>query len=121
MKRTVRAIFTAYLGWLDGSPTNLHSLPPKERVEKTVVLAGGTDAVLWAAEEGVGKGSINGIWRYMVLLVIGVNSKDARRQKNVVLTKLAAYKTSINERYYYWACAHELETVIREGFVRVQG
>ncbi len=108
------------MGWLDGSPTNLHPLPPKERAEKTVVLTGGTDAVLWAAEEGVGKGNINGIWRYMVLLVIGVNSKDARRQKAVVLTKLAAYKTSANERHYYLVCAHELEIVIREGFVRVQ-
>ena len=83
-------------------------------------LAGGTDAVLWVAEEGVGKGNINGIWRYMVLLVIGVNSKDARWQKAVVLTKLAAYKTSANERHYYLVCAHELEIVIREGFVRVQ-
>ena len=83
-------------------------------------LAGGTDAVLWVAEEGVGKGNINGIWRYMVLLVIGVNSKDARRQKAVVLTKLAAYKTSANERHYYLVCAHEQEIVIREGFVRVQ-
>lgn len=73
------------------------------------MLAGGTDAVLWAAEEGVGKGNINGIWRYMVLLVIGVNSKDARRQKAVVLTKLAAYKTNANERHYYLAYTHELE------------
>ena len=35
---TVRAIFTAYLGWFDGNPTNLHPLPPKERAEKAVAL-----------------------------------------------------------------------------------
>lgn len=40
--------------------------------------------------------------------------------KKVALIKLAAYKTSANERHCYLAYAHELETVIREGFVRVQ-
>lgn len=41
--------------------------------------------------------------------------------KNAALTKLVAYDASANERHYYLVRAHELETVIREGFVRVQG
>lgn len=107
---TVRAIFTAYLGWFDGNPTNLHPLPPKERAEKAVALAGGADAVLRAAEEAVRKGECQWCLELCdLLLTIGVNAEAARRQKAVALTKLAAYETSANGRHYYLVCAHELE------------
>ncbi|WP_418717189.1 alkyl sulfatase dimerization domain-containing protein [Bilophila wadsworthia] len=107
---TVRAIFTAYLGWFDGNPTNLHPLPPKERAEKAVALAGGADAVLRAAEKAVRKGECQWCLELCdLLLTIGVNAEAARRQKAVALTKLAAYETSANGRHYYLVCAHELE------------
>lgn len=41
---TVRAIFTAYLGWFDGNPAALHPLPPAERAVKTIALMGGARA-----------------------------------------------------------------------------
>lgn len=31
---TVRAVYTAYLGWFDGNPTHLHPLAPKKYTEK---------------------------------------------------------------------------------------
>ena len=110
MEWTVRANFTAYLGWYDGNPTHLHPLPPKERAEKAVALAGGADAVLRAAEEAVRKGECQWCLELCdLLLTIGVNAEAARRQKAVALTKLAAYETSANGRHYYLVCAHELE------------
>ena len=99
-----------YLGGFDGNPTNLHPLPPKERAEKAVALAGGADAVLRAAEEAVRKGECQWCLELCdLLLTIGVNAEAARRQKAVALTKLAAYETSANGRHYYLVCAHELE------------
>ena len=92
------------------NPTNLHPLPPKERAEKAVALAGGADAVLRAAEEAVRKGECQWCLELCdLLLTIGVNAEAARRQKAVALTKLAAYETSANGRHYYLVCAHELE------------
>ena len=75
---TVRAIFTAYLGWFDGNPTNLHPLPPKERAEKAVALyrqrynrIGWKRPLRWRAgrtpccgrrKRPCGKGNASGVW-----------------------------------------------------------
>lgn len=53
---TVRAVFTAYLGWFDGNPTHLHPLGCKKRAEKTVALMGGAEAVYRAAEGALDEG-----------------------------------------------------------------
>ena len=42
---TVRAIFTGYLGWFDGNPTNLGSLPKKEKADNQIRMMGGADRI----------------------------------------------------------------------------
>lgn len=107
---TVRAIFTAYLGWFDGNPTSLHPLPPQVRAEKAIALAGGADAVLKAAEEAGRKGEYQWCLELCdLLLATGENAAPARRQKAAALTGLAAHETSANGRHYYLVCARELE------------
>ena len=51
MEWTVRAVYTAYLGWFDGNPTHLHPLSPKARADKRTVLMGGRTEVLNAARK----------------------------------------------------------------------
>lgn len=40
-----RSIFTGYLGWFDGNPTNLFPLAPKEKAAQMIALAGGPAAM----------------------------------------------------------------------------
>ncbi|MFQ9490127.1 MAG: alkyl sulfatase dimerization domain-containing protein [Bilophila wadsworthia] len=103
---TVRAIFTAYLGWFDGNQL-ICTCCRRRSVRKGRWRAGGTPAA------GGGRGWQRGMPVVLelcdLLLTIGVNAEVARRQKAVALTKLAAYETSANGRHYYLVCAHELE------------
>ena len=45
----VRAIFTHYLGWFTGNPTQLRPLAPRSRAKRMAALAGGRAALLEAA------------------------------------------------------------------------
>ena len=54
----IRAIFDGYLGWFDGNPTNLFSLPPAEEAAKMVELAGGTDALISNAQKALKNGEV---------------------------------------------------------------
>ena len=36
---TNRGIFNSYLGWFDGTPRNLNTMPPMKRVQKRIRLA----------------------------------------------------------------------------------
>lgn len=48
---SVRGIFTTYLGWFSGDPSELHSLDPKQQAARMVKLAGGAGALLTNAKE----------------------------------------------------------------------
>jgi uncharacterized sulfatase len=52
----VRAIFDGYLGWFDGNPTNLFSLPPREEAQRMSELAGGADALMAHANQALATG-----------------------------------------------------------------
>jgi alkyl sulfatase BDS1-like metallo-beta-lactamase superfamily hydrolase len=46
VKHNAKAVYQGYLGWYDGNPANLDSLPPVEAGKRYVELAGGADALL---------------------------------------------------------------------------
>lgn len=106
---TVRAIFTAYLGWFDGNPTHLHPLPVHERAEKTLTLMGGASRV-WSAIEGAEeKGEDQWVLELCDLLMNAGEKIDLARQKKAdALCRLARMETSANGRNYYFSCAQEL-------------
>lgn len=106
---TVRAVFTAYLGWFDGNPTSLHPLEPKERAEKTVKLMGGRENVRKAAKEALAAGENQWCMELCDLLGgCGDAAPEISRLKAEALMKRAECETSANGRHYYIACAHEL-------------
>lgn len=112
---TVRAIFTAYLGWFDGNPTNLHPLPPKERAEKAVLLAGGADGRVAGAEEAVRKGECQWCLELCdLLLTIGVNAEAARRQKAVARPSWPPMKPAPMEGTIIWSVPTNWKIVIRK-------
>lgn len=107
---TVRAIFTAYAGWFDGNPTNLHPLPPKKHGEKSIALMGGAQAVLDAVKRAVEEGEYQWALELSDLLLnAGQETAEARKWKAAALRGIAPLETSANGRHYYLVSAYELE------------
>ena len=53
VNHNVKATYVKYLGWFDGNPANLHTLPPAEAAASYVEFMGGADAVLAKARDGL--------------------------------------------------------------------
>lgn len=107
---TVRAIYTAYLGWFDGNPTHLHPLAPDKRAEREVGLMGGAQAVLEAAGDAIAQEEYQWCLELCDKLINckGEAGEAAKRLKGQAMLKLAEYETSANGRHYYLCCAKEL-------------
>jgi alkyl sulfatase BDS1-like metallo-beta-lactamase superfamily hydrolase len=56
VKHNAKAVYQGYLGWYDGNPANLDSLPPVEAGGRYVELAGGADALLGKARSAYEQG-----------------------------------------------------------------
>lgn len=65
LNHNVKATYQRYIGWFDGNPANLHSLPPTEAGKKYVEFMGGADSVLKMAKKSYDKGEFR--WVGMVL------------------------------------------------------
>lgn len=116
---TVRAIFTAYLGWFDGNPTHLHPLSPKTRAEKMRKLIGGRNALFEAIRQANEEQDdqwcleLAEYWDENEASDSEEGAKEQNRQvrewKIQALRRLATLETSANGRHYYLVSAHELE------------
>ena len=106
---SVRAIYTGYVGWFDGNPTNLNPLSPHQRAAKSIELMGGKEAVAAAVFEALQSGDAQ--WALELadlLLTLDPDDVELRRAKASGLMGLARQETSANGRHYYIACAREL-------------
>jgi alkyl sulfatase BDS1-like metallo-beta-lactamase superfamily hydrolase len=56
LNHNVKAVYQRYLGWFDGNPSHLHTLPPEQAGKKYVELMGGADEVLRKAKTLVDEG-----------------------------------------------------------------
>ena len=107
---SVRSIFSGYLGWFDGNPTNLGSLPVKARAEKQLALAGGAERVLAAAAKALE--SEDEQWAAELcdmLLNADQLIPEAKALKAKALSILARLEVNACARHYYLCCAKELE------------
>ncbi|MCM0599459.1 alkyl/aryl-sulfatase [Periweissella fabalis] len=104
---TVRAIFTAYVGWFDGNPTNLHKMPQYLYSAKMVALIGGSDKVLNALETAISEADY--LWALQLCdLLIAIGETKAVDLKIKTLYALADLETSANGRHYYISYAKEM-------------
>lgn len=110
---SVRSIYTAYLGWFDGNPTNLHPLSPKKHATKTVALMGGYKKVVEAAKTALRTG--DDAWCMELcdlLLLLSVKDVTVIELKASAMEHIARLETSANGRHYYLVCAKELRDSI---------
>ncbi|MDZ7628541.1 MAG: alkyl sulfatase dimerization domain-containing protein [Parvularculaceae bacterium] len=74
MRHNSRAVYQRYMGWYDGNPSSLDSLPKEETAARTVALMGGAKKVRKAAQKAMAAGD----YRWAAeLLDIGVFAGDA--------------------------------------------
>ncbi|MGI9241404.1 MAG: alkyl sulfatase dimerization domain-containing protein, partial [Verrucomicrobiales bacterium] len=105
----VRAIFTGYLGWFDGNPTHLFSLPPQEEAKRMAALAGGEKALGDAAAQALAEGDAQ--WCAELcdqLLALHPEDQTIRTMKADALELLAAELITATGRNYYLTVAQEL-------------
>lgn len=105
----VRAIFAGYLGWFDGNPTTLFSLPPEEEARRMVELAGGEDALREAAAKALEEDDAQ--WCAELcdhLLALHPDEPGVRLMKAEALEALAADLITATGRNYYLTVAQEL-------------
>ena len=106
---SVRSIYTGYLGWFDGNPTNLNPLPPRERARKSIEQMGGSAAVSAAVLNALDSGDTQ--WALELadlLLTLDPEQAEMRHAKARGLMDLARQETSANGRHYYIAYAREM-------------
>lgn len=105
----VRSIFTGYLGWFDGNPTNLFPLAPKSEAQQMVLLAGGRAALMDQAQSALESG--NAQWAAQLadhLLVLDMTNERARLLKANALEALSDMVLTTTARNYYQSAAMKL-------------
>jgi len=114
LNHNVRATYVNYLGWFDGNPANLHTLPPEEAATRYVDAMGGADAALAKARAAFELGD----YRWVAELVNHVvfadpDNKDACNLQADALEQLGYQAESGPWRNFYLTAAKEL----RDGVV----
>lgn len=105
----VRSIFTGYLGWYDGNPTNLAPLNAAEEATQIAQLAGGKEALRQRADEALASG--NAQWAAQLadhLLALDKDDASAKLLKADALTQLARQSVNALARNYYLTVANAL-------------
>lgn len=107
---SVRAIYTGYLGWFDGNPTALSSMPIKEKAEKNIAMMGGSEKILTEIRTSIDHEQEQ--WAVElcdILLNADVEVEKAKMLKGEGLILLGRMQTSANARHYYIAYGKMLQ------------
>lgn len=110
----VRAIYSGYLGWFDGNPTHLFSLPQAEEAKRMARLAGGEAALADAAARAMKEGDAQ--WCAELcdhLLALHPDNEVFRSLKADALEHLAANLITATGRNYYLTVAQDLRKPVR--------
>jgi len=110
----VRSIFAGTLGWFDGNPTTLFSLPPAEEAAKMADLAGGADALATQARKALANGEAQ--WCAQLcdhLIALSPESGEAKLLKAEALENLAENLVTATGRNYYLTVAQELRAAMK--------
>ncbi|MCM8540468.1 MAG: alkyl/aryl-sulfatase [Lentisphaeraceae bacterium] len=105
----IRSIFSGYMGWFDGNPTNLFSIPPKEEAKRMVKLSGGEAALRNAAKKALEENDAQ--WSAQLcdhLLALSPKDQSLRNLKAEALETLAEHLLTATGRNYYLTVAQQL-------------
>ncbi|MBK04787.1 MAG: MBL fold metallo-hydrolase [Deltaproteobacteria bacterium] len=110
VKWSVRAIFTGYLGWFDGNPSQLDPLSAGERAKRMAALAGGEEKLLSKTKKALKAKDMQWVLELTDhLLQLKPGDKDVLMWRVQACQALAERQTSANARNYYLTCALEAQ------------
>jgi uncharacterized sulfatase len=108
----VRSIFSHYVGWFDGNPTNLYPLTLNQEAKKIIELAGGESKLLEKLYKAEEEGEYQwGLKLADYLIQVGYMKNEVIKMKIMLLRKLAAQQINAPARNYYLSVAYELEEI----------
>lgn len=96
---SVRGIYEGYVGWFDGNPATMYSIPPSAIYPELVSMAGGADAVAKKAAEIVKRGGlVEGLHLADAALAADPSNRTALEARLAALEALEARSANSNER-----------------------
>ena len=104
----VRAIFSGYLGWFDGNPSNLFPLSPNEEAIQLAALSGGAANLFKNARESL---DTNPQWTAQLcdhLLALSYRVDDVKHLKADALERIGGKILTATGRNYYFTVAKQL-------------
>ncbi|HTU16061.1 MAG TPA: alkyl sulfatase dimerization domain-containing protein [Solirubrobacterales bacterium] len=112
LNHNVKATYVNYLGWFDGNPANLHTLPPEEAAKLYVEFMGGPGAALDKAREYYERGEFRWVGEVLNHLVFAdPENEEALKLQADTMEQLGYQSESGPWRNFYLSAAREL----REG------
>ncbi len=116
VSHNTKAVYTKYLGWYDGNPSNLNPLPPVEAGQKYVEYMGGTEELIGKATKAFEEGDYRWVVQVMNHAVFAdpTNTKVRNLQADA-FEQLGYQSESGTWRNAYLTAAREL----RYGSLRI--
>ena len=107
---SIRGIYSGYVGWFDGNPTHLGTMPCAQKAEKMLSMMGGAEAVLAEIKRALAQEEMQWALELCdILLGAHVWVEEVRLLKAEALIYLGRMTSSANGRHYYLTCAKELK------------
>jgi alkyl sulfatase BDS1-like metallo-beta-lactamase superfamily hydrolase len=111
VNHNVKATYVKYLGWFDGNPATLHTLPPEEAATRYIELMGGADAVLAKAQEAFDRGEYRWVAEIVNHVVFADPSNRAARELQAATLEQMGYQSESGTwRGLFLTGAQELRT-----------
>lgn len=106
---SAKSIFAGNLGWYDGDPATLTPLPPRERAQRIVALAGGEAGFNKAIEAAAQNGEHAWVLELTsAALRVNAGNATAKTARLAALKALGEAESNPNARHYYLVSYHEL-------------
>src|ERR687898_159261 len=109
VNHNVRATYVKYLGWFDGNPANLHTLPPEEVAKRYVEFMGGAEATLKKARSAYESGEYRWVAEVVNHVVFAdPGNAEARQLQADALEQMGYQAEAGPSRHFYLTGAKEV-------------
>ncbi|MBS1889510.1 MAG: MBL fold metallo-hydrolase [Actinobacteria bacterium] len=115
LNHNVKATYVNYLGWFDGNPATLHTLPPEQAAGRYVEFMGGADAALERARTAFEAGDYRWVAEVVNHIVFADPDNEAARELQADALEQLGYQSESGPwRNFYLSGAAELRQGIRD-------
>ena len=109
LNHNVRATYVNYLGWFDGNPANLYTLPPEDAAKRYVEIIGGIDTLLEKARKAFEEGDYRWVAEVVNHAVFADPDHQAAKDLQADALEQLGYQSEAGPwRNFYLTAAKEL-------------